>query len=291
MSSSSAGASSYFASRRGPGSSSICRCPRPRGHPPSRVSPSCLPTTAAVAPLTLRTSAWQRRGGAIGTESPRCRQTPAYRVLNDEAAKSRSTGQSDLNREKGFVIMKMRLVMAAASAALCSHAAFAASEGGDTWSKLQPVAGSAQALTITTTESSNAPQRAFPIAASEGGDTWSEMHSQAHSGSTRLAPVATTGALSVLQSDYPSVYGTPAQPDSVNRVVRLEPGSRWLDVEYGESVKFISTGAGGSERSFSWRFDVSPTRTYVDLRDMAPADFLDHDMRVFIAPDSRYAGG
>jgi hypothetical protein len=54
--------------------------------------------------------------------------------------------------------MKMRLVVAAATAALCSHTAFAASEGGDTWSKLQPqpVAGSAQALTITPTASLNA---------------------------------------------------------------------------------------------------------------------------------------
>jgi hypothetical protein len=230
--------------------------------------------------------------GAIGTESPRCRETPAHRVLNDEAIKSRSTGQSDLNREKESVIMKMRLVVAAVFAALSSHAAFAASEGGDTWAKLQPqpIAGSAEALTITTTPSPNAPQRAFPIAASEGGDTWSEMHAQARPRSTRLSAVATTGSLSALQSDYPSVYGTSAQPDSVDRVVRLEPGLRWLDVEYGESVKFIRTGAGDSERSFSWRFDVSPTRTYVDLRDVAPADLLDHDVRVFVAADSRYAG-
>ena len=34
--------------------------------------------------------------------------------------------------------MKTHLVMAAAFAALCSHAAFAASEGGDTWSELHP---------------------------------------------------------------------------------------------------------------------------------------------------------
>jgi hypothetical protein len=227
-----------------------------------------------------------------GTESPRCRETPAYRVLNDEAIKSRSTGQNALNREKEFVIMKMRLVTAATFAALCSHAAFAASEDGDTWSKLQPqpVAGSGHALTIPTSASLNAAQHAPPIAASEGGDTWSEMRSQAHSRSTRLAAVATTGSLTALQSDYPSVYGTAAQPDSIDRVVRLEPGLRWLDVEYGESVKFIRTGAGDSERSFSWRFDVSPTRTYVDLRDVAPADLLDHDVRVFVAADSRYTG-
>ncbi len=45
--------------------------------------------------------------------------------------------------------MKMHLAMTAAFAALCSHAAFAASEGGDTWSELQPrlYADTFQALT------------------------------------------------------------------------------------------------------------------------------------------------
>jgi len=52
--------------------------------------------------------------------------------------------------------MKTHLVMAAAFAALCSHAAFAASEGGDTWSELQPqsVARSTGSLAIATAASS-----------------------------------------------------------------------------------------------------------------------------------------
>ena len=46
--------------------------------------------------------------------------------------------------------MKMHLVLAAAFAGLGSHAAFASSEGGDTWSELEPTpyVGSAQALAV-----------------------------------------------------------------------------------------------------------------------------------------------
>jgi hypothetical protein len=126
--------------------------------------------------------------------------------------------------------MKMHLVLPAL-AALCSHAAFAASEGGDTWSETQP------------------------------------------------------------QPRSTSAYGTPARPDSADRVVRLGPDSHWINVAYGETVKFIVTGENGSERSFAWRFDVSPVLRHVDLRDVAPADLPSRNLRVFVAPDSRYRGG
>jgi photosystem II stability/assembly factor-like uncharacterized protein len=73
--------------------------------------------------------------------------------------------------------MKMHLVMAAAFAGLCSHAAFAASEGGDTWSQLQPQADtrSIQSPVAATSASTTNVQRGFPMAASEGGDTWSAV--------------------------------------------------------------------------------------------------------------------
>ena len=70
--------------------------------------------------------------------------------------------------------MKMHLVMAAAFAGLCSHAAFAASEGGDTWSQLQPQA-SIQSPVAATSGSTTNVQRGLPMAASEGGDTWSAV--------------------------------------------------------------------------------------------------------------------
>ena len=94
--------------------------------------------------------------------------------------------------------------------------------------------------------------------------------------------------------DYPSdpsAYGTPAESASADRIVRLLPSLHSINVAYGETVKFIVDGEKGSERSFTWRFDVSPALTHVDLSEVAPADLSAQNVRVFVAPDSTYRGG
>jgi hypothetical protein len=196
--------------------------------------------------------------------------------------------------------LKMHLVMTAAFVGLCSHAAFAAGEGGesDTWSRLEPKAftRSTQALTIATTKSSTSPQ-GFPVparvAGGEGGDgdTWSAVQDLASAPSTRSPVVATTAPLSSLQREYTSAYGTPAQRDSANRIVHLSPSLHSIDVANGETVTFIVDAQNGSQRSFAWRFDVSPVLSHVDLSEVAPADLSVQNVRVFVAPDSRYRGG
>ena len=192
--------------------------------------------------------------------------------------------------------MKMHLVLVAAFAALCSHAAFASSEGGDTWSELQPepVARSKRPFTVPAPAPVSGLQRDYLYGApprSEGGDTWSELQPQPYAGSSQSPVLATTAPLSTLQREYASVYGTPAQVDFADRIVRLGPDSRSINVAYGETVKFIVNGTNGLERSFAWRFDVSPVLTHVDLSDVAPADLPAQNVRIFVAPDSRYRGG
>ena len=147
--------------------------------------------------------------------------------------------------------MKTNLVLAAAIAGLCSHAAFARYDGGDTWSALA---------------------------------------TNAYSGAGEPLAVATTAPLSSLQRDYPSAYGTPSDPDSTDRTVRLGSGSHWVNVAYGERVKFIVESADGSQRSFAWRFNVAPNMSHVDLSDVAPADLPAPAVRVFVAADVRYSG-
>jgi hypothetical protein len=191
--------------------------------------------------------------------------------------------------------MKMHLVLVASFAALSTHAAFASSEGGDTWSELEPTpyVHSVQPLTVPAPQSVSK-QRAgdlgAAVARSEGGDTWSAVEPGISGASpTESLTVATTAPLSTLQRENPSVYGTPAQADSTDRIVQLRPDSRSINVAYGESVEFIAKGEGGAERSFAWRFDVSPARSYVDLSQVAPADFPDQNLRVFVAEDPRYS--
>ena len=97
-------------------------------------------------------------------------------------------------------------------------------------------------------------------AASEGGDTWSN-------------------------------FGTPAQSRKVDETVHLGPGSRWVNINYGETVRFIAQGSDGSEHSFAWRFNVSPNVDSVGLGKVAPADFPVRQVRVYVEADPRYLPG
>ena len=98
------------------------------------------------------------------------------------------------------------------------------------------------------------------LAASEGGDTWSN-------------------------------FGTPAQSQKVDETVHLKPDSRWVNINYGETVRFVAQGSDGSEHSFTWRFNVSPDVFSVGLGEVAPADFPDRQVRVYVGPDPRYLRG
>jgi len=66
--------------------------------------------------------------------------------------------------------MKMHVLTAAVLAALASQAVLAASEGGDTWSAVEPVQ---QPTYSVLKPAAPAPDAAFE--GSEGGDTWSSL--------------------------------------------------------------------------------------------------------------------
>ena len=190
--------------------------------------------------------------------------------------------------------MKMHLVLAAVFAGLSSHSALAASEGGDTWSEVQPQPGVRTTQPLAMPAPASSVQRDYLYGAparSEGGDTWSELQPQPYARSSQSPAFATIAPLSSLQHENPSAYGAPAQGDFADRVVQLGPHLHSINVAYGETVKFIVNGTNGLERSFAWRFDVSPVLTHVDLSDVAPADLPAQNVRIFVAPDSRYRGG
>ena len=146
--------------------------------------------------------------------------------------------------------MKTHLVLTAAFAGLCSHAAFA-----------DPAAGVGQ--------------QAEPISPTRSiGSLTGAM----------AAPMSRLGR------DNPTEFGSPAQPDSAGRIVRLASGSHWVNVAYDESVTFVVRNESGSERSFAWRFNVAPNTSHVDLSDVAPVDLPVRGVRVFVTPDPRYSG-
>ena len=98
-------------------------------------------------------------------------------------------------------------------------------------------------------------------------------------------------AKSSARPTQPSVYGTPAELASADRIVTLGPGAQSVHVEHGETVKFIVRVQNDQERSFAWRFDGSPVSSDIDLSQVAPADFPVHGVHVFVAPDSRSKRG
>lgn len=126
---------------------------------------------------------------------------------------------------------------------------------------------------------------------SEGGDTWSSVAPKAYSGSAPVMTVSTIGSLSQLQPERTSGKGTPATPGAADRIVPLSPSMRWVSVAYGEKVTFHTVDANGKQQSFAWQFDVSPVRSFVDLDDVAPADFPARSVRVFVDEAPEYRGG
>lgn len=129
------------------------------------------------------------------------------------------------------------------------------------------------------------------FAASEGGDTWSSVAPGSYSGSKPIMTVATTARLSSLRADGTSGKGTPVVSDASDRIVQLSPSIRSVNVAYGERVTFEATDERGTQRSFAWQFDVSPVRTHVNLDEVAPADFPARGVRVFVAEAPEYRGG
>jgi hypothetical protein len=77
----------------------------------------------------------------------------------------------------------------------------------------------------------------------------------------------------------------------IQRTVQLGPKRTWVSVDYGQNVEFVVLDTNGTERSFAWRFNGWPNTTMLHLGAVAPADFLQDDVRVYIGPDPRYTGG
>ncbi len=166
--------------------------------------------------------------------------------------------------------MKMHLVLAA-FAAVCSHAAFAASEGDDTGSEVQSLQQSTCPIAQSAPRVDPAPALDAAFERSEGGDTWSSVQA--------------------LPSGQQVAQGRPGRPTTEDRTVYVGPHSHNVNVAYGETVRFVAESGNAPERSFTWRFDVIPEGTSVDLSKVAPVDFPSHNVRVIVSPDPLYAGG
>ena len=70
----------------------------------------------------------------------------------------------------------------------------------------------------------------------------------------------------------------------VDKVVRIDAKTRWVNALGNESVKFVL-----GDREFSWRFPDK--RLSVNLKEIAPAGSIDRDLYIYLRPDPLYNSG
>lgn len=76
------------------------------------------------------------------------------------------------------------------------------------------------------------------------------------------------------------VFGHPAGPEQVDRVIQIRKGQRFVNVTNGETVLFKVNG-----KSFTWRFSRSLMHRRFALKDIAPREVDVPDVDVYCIPD------
>lgn len=74
-------------------------------------------------------------------------------------------------------------------------------------------------------------------------------------------------------------FGTFAPAKAAVRVIKLNAGSKYLNVERGETVTIVK-----GEKAFTWKFDTFPTPSFA-LAKIAPNDFGAGQIRVYVTPN------
>jgi hypothetical protein len=109
---------------------------------------------------------------------------------------------------------------------------------------------------------------------------------------TRIAALALLAAsLSAHSALKPAdLYGEPARAPSAERAavsavpgrtVTIDARTKQVNVTHFEVIRFVSGG-----REFRWYFNGVAQPGPLDLRDFAPAGFVDHRVTVYISPAS-----
>lgn len=87
-------------------------------------------------------------------------------------------------------------------------------------------------------------------------------------------------------ASYADFYGIAAEPAAAIRTIEITPDTRYVNVEGGETVRFVS-----GDKEFAWHFLVASAISSFRLDRVAPAGILDQPVEAFVSPDPRYIGG
>lgn len=101
--------------------------------------------------------------------------------------------------------------------------------------------------------------------------------------STLMLSACSSLNLSSVRTD---LLGDPAPVTAAARTIAIGPDTAHVSVIGGEVIRFTV-----GEKAFAWSFDGPTDVTRVDLRRVAPAGMLNHDVVVYVAPNPMYSGG
>jgi uncharacterized membrane protein len=111
------------------------------------------------------------------------------------------------------------------------------------------------------------------------------MKEQAMKTTATLVATLMLAAAAAQADERLSLYGMPA-PDAGAQTVVLKDGTRYVNVNDGETVRFVH-----GDKSFSWTFNTPERGAVVALDALAPREFDVHGVTVYVAPDPQYYNG
>lgn len=78
--------------------------------------------------------------------------------------------------------------------------------------------------------------------------------------------------------------GTAVKTQAVIRSITILPAKKYVNVNQGDVVTFISDG-----KQFTWLFDTLRPTDDFNLSSIAPAEMITHGVRIYVGPNPLYA--
>ena len=80
-------------------------------------------------------------------------------------------------------------------------------------------------------------------------------------------------------------YGSAASAGFADREIMIKPGTKWVNVNNGETVAFTVNG-----KTFTWHFDTLRAEDQFELQQIAPEDVDVGVVTVYVASNPLYRG-
>lgn len=82
-----------------------------------------------------------------------------------------------------------------------------------------------------------------------------------------------------------TAHGTSATANAKLRTIKVDADTKWVNVQRGETVTFVS-----GDGSFSWTFDTLHPEASFNLAEIAPSNFKAQNIRVFVVKSAEDLG-